>query len=409
MHYSRAARLPASSRLILPLPILAGMLVIAVGIVSAGLIMQSRSGNDTSESPAGIGVEEGPVRPAVSNSQVYDNALQKKTIQELRSFGNWLEVNNAKGFVGELGWPQSTDSTGWNQVADRWFKEAQSYDLWATAWAAGSWWGNYPMTMYGHTQGQQDLDAVFPQAEVLEKHSANALGDRRGVNVAGMEFGETVSALKPGVPGQDYFYEPESSFAFLQSRGIKTVRLPFRWERIQPVLSGPLKDAEIVAIRTILDAAKESDIKVILDLHNYGAYKTGQRTALLGDGTLTEGHLADVWLKLSETFKSHGAVLGYGIMNEPHDLPAGRYASPAKSWEAISGKVVQRLRESGDKKVVLVAGYDWSSLARWQQNHPKAWISDPAHNVRYEAHHYWDSDGSGTYPLSFQEEVSNAQ
>jgi aryl-phospho-beta-D-glucosidase BglC (GH1 family) len=249
---------------------------------------------------------------------------------------------------------------------------------------------------------------VNPQASVIEKHLSNTFGDRRGVNLAGMEFGETVSAAKPGMPGQDYFYEPETSFTFLASRGIKTIRLPFRWERIQPTLNGPLKESEVTHIRNMLDAAKQNGIKVILDLHNYGAYNTGQASSLLGGGKLTHDHLTDVWLKLSKEFKGHGAVLGYGIMNEPHDLPAGDSGSPAKNWEAASQKVVDGLRRDGDKTLVLIAGYDWSSLTRWRQNHPKAWIHDPAKNVRYEAHHYWDTDGSGFYESTFQQEIRDA-
>ena len=40
---------------------------------------------------------------------------------------------------------------------------------------------------------------------------------------------------------------------------------------------------------------------------------------------------------------------------------------------------------------------------------PRAWIDDPAGNVRYEAHHYWDADGSGTYQQSYKADVDAAE
>ena len=58
---------------------------------------------------------------------------------------------------------------------------------------------------------------------------------------------------------------------------------------------------------------------------------------------------------------------------------------------------------------MLVQGYEWAGAQRWPANHPTAWISDPANNVRYEAHHYWDRDNSGAYRKGYAAEVDNAR
>ena len=63
----------------------------------------------------------------------------------------------------------------------------------------------------------------------------------------------------------------------------------------------------------------------------------------------------------------------------------------------------------GDDRLVLVQGYEWAGAQRWPQNHPKAWISDPADNFRYEAHHYWDRNNSGAYTNGYEAEVADAQ
>lgn len=337
-------------------------------------------------------------RPLVRPAAPFANAVEKRAVNELHDFGYWLKQNEAKGFIGEFGWP--AHDAQWGAVAERWYQAADSYDLWATAWAGGSWWSNYPLGFYTRT-GKAGLDTAAPGAAIIERYAANKYGDRRGINLAGMEFGAAV----PGKAGTDYFYEPASSFAFLADRGITTVRLPFRWERVQPVLGEPLARSEIAAIRTMLDAARKHDIGVILDLHNYGAYQQGGTELKLGDGILSQDHLADVWVKLHAAFGNHSAVIGYGLMNEPHDLPSGTQITPAKNWEAASQAVVNALRSAGSKQTIMAAGYDWSSLARWSAHHPKAWIQDPANNIRYEAHHYWDKDGSGRYEQSFDQET----
>ena len=51
----------------------------------------------------------------------------------------------------------------------------------------------------------------------------------------------------------------------------------------------------------------------------------------------------------------------------------------------------------------MVAGYQWSGVQVWADQHPRAWIVDPLDNVRYEAHHYWDADHSSLYKESYAE------
>jgi hypothetical protein len=48
----------------------------------------------------------------------------------------------------------------------------------------------------------------------------------------------------------------------------------------------------------------------------------------------------------------------------------------------------------------------WSGVANWNKQHPKGWIMDRQNNILYEAHHYWDSDSSGHYCLSYDGELS---
>jgi hypothetical protein len=79
----------------------------------------------------------------------------------------------------------------------------------------------------------------------------------------------------------------------------------------------------------------------------------------------------------------------------------------AQTWERASQEAVSSIRAAGDTKLVLVPGYNWSGVRRWMTTHPAKWITDSANNIRYEAHHYWDSNASGAY-TSYATEVTKA-
>lgn len=333
------------------------------------------------------------------------NTFEKKRIDELIGFSQWLTANNAQGYIGEVGWPGNrADSDAWNTLAQKWFAVADEQRLWSSAWATGSWWGDYPLAIYNVGPSERTLRSSNKQAEVLEKKFANSMAV--GTNLAGLEFGveDGFSNKNPGKYGQTYFSESPTNIRFLKDRGVRQLRLPFRWERLQPNLSGDLSPVYVSYIRSTLDAAAENDMKVVLDLHNYGEYITPGSTYKLGTAQLPSSALSDVWMRLSAEFKDHPALLAYGIMNEPRDLRGVNGKSPAKVWELASQDTLSSLRARGDTTLIMVGGYEWSKLSRWSSNHPVGWIKDPANNFRYEAHHYWDSDASGRYQNSYEQE-----
>jgi hypothetical protein len=94
-------------------------------------------------------------------------------------------------------------------------------------------------------------------------------------------------------------------------------------------------------------------------------------------------------------------------MNEPGGLAADPKQG-AHVWEAASQEVVDAIRATGDRRTVFVGGYGSSSPGQWQDYHARAWIVDPARAVRYEAHQYFDGDGSGRYRSSLADEEAVA-
>ena len=124
----------------------------------------------------------------------------------------------------------------------------------------------------------------------------------RGVNLSGAEFAHDAAHL-PGVVDRDYRYPTANDLRFVAAHGHRMVRLPVRWERVQPALLGPLQAAELGRILETVARAAALGLRVLVDVHNYARYirsaSQGGATLVLGDGQLTDAHLVDLWSRLS--------------------------------------------------------------------------------------------------------------
>ena len=173
----------------------------------------------------------------------------------------------------------------------------------------------------------------------------------------------------PGWPIRIIRYPTAADLRFVAGRGHRMVRLPIRWERIQPTLLGPLHPAELHRLTKAIDDARSAGLKVLVDLHNYARFirsaAQGGATLVLGDGRLTNAHLVDLWSRLSGALRGRADVLGYGLMNEPHNLPGARSAvAPATtvwSFDHGTASLVGRVRRA------YLAVYDHRDHARWRR------------------------------------------
>lgn len=209
-----------------------------------------------------------------------------------------------------------------------------------------------------------------------------------GVNVAGAEFGESTL---PGTLGTTYVYQTSSTSArYFAGKGQTLVRVPFLWERVQPVAFGPLSAVDIGQLRVMLDTAASAGQVVILDLHNYGRYY-GQPLA-----RADAAKLADVWQQLAHEFRGHPAMMGYELMNEPHDLPNG-----PDGWADLAQAAADAIRSQDTQAWLLVPGYGWQGAWTWPQNNATLDVNDSAGHLLYAAHQYFDRDGSGSYGQAY--------
>lgn len=229
---------------------------------------------------------------------------------------------------------------------------------------------------------------------------------RIGVNISGAEWGER---NLPGEPGRDYVFPSRRSLDYWAAQGLTLLRVPFLWERLQPRPGGPFAGAYLELLHETVRNAAAAGVQVAFEPHNFGRYRVDGVEWIIDqrDGAgrvpVSRFDFADLWVRFAREFGAADTVWAYDLMNEPHDLGAS-------DWKAISQCAVSAVRAAGDRKTILVPGDGWSGAEWWKQrNGRRPWIDDPAANIVYEAHCYFDANRGGRYELSYEEEAARSR
>lgn len=207
-----------------------------------------------------------------------------------------------------------------------------------------------------------------------------------GVNLAGAEFN---SSKLPGVIFKDYTYPSSTELTYIAAQNANIIRLPFRWERIQPELNGALDPAELKRLQTTITQARQLGLCVLLDVHNYGTYHSKPLVTV----PLQDGFVA-LWLALAAQLGNSDYV-ALGLMNEPAHMPL-------ITWAALAKRTLAALRVAGADNLVVVGGGGWNGLHSWfneQDGSSNATafadLKDPLKRSIIEVHQYADSFYSG--------------
>ncbi|HDZ58079.1 MAG TPA: glycoside hydrolase family 5 protein [Pseudomonas xinjiangensis] len=205
-----------------------------------------------------------------------------------------------------------------------------------------------------------------------------------GLNVAGAEF---TSGTLPGVHGTHYFFPKAGYFDKWSAKGIRTVRFPIKWERLQPALNGEFDPTYAGLIDTMFTQAAQAGIDIILDVHNYGRY----RKNIIGSAEVPYSAYKNLLERIAKRWQGRSSLYAYDIMNEP-------YGSADATWPTAAQAGIDGVRRYDRQRPIYIEGQSWASAARWPQYGDRLLsLNDPIDNLVFSAHLYLDSDASGSY------------
>jgi endoglucanase len=210
-----------------------------------------------------------------------------------------------------------------------------------------------------------------------------------GVNLAGAEFGDN---NLPGTYNAHYTYPTAAEVDyFITRKGMNTVRLPFRWERLQRALNGPFDAAELGRLQSFVSYANGKGASVILDPHNYGKYYNN----VIGSSQVPIAAFSDFWTRLANLYRTNSRAI-FGLMNEPNGMST-------EAWRDAANAAIAAIRIAGATNLILVPGNGWSIAHDWHSDWygtPNSTvmlsIADSANNFAFDVHDYFDDADNPT-------------
>lgn len=209
----------------------------------------------------------------------------------------------------------------------------------------------------------------------------------QGVNISGAEW---APKKLPGRFDYDYIFPTTSELDYFASKGMKVIRIPFSWERMQPVPNGPFEEVYAARLDKVVNATTNRNMYAIVDVHNFGKY----RKQLVGvPNGFPNASYADFWTRMANRYKGNPKVM-WGIMTEP----VGK-GMTAATWRVSAQTGINAIRATGANQLILVPGAYWGSANEFVQLNGKEMlkITDPMNNFSFDIHQYIDYDGSGTH------------
>lgn len=294
-----------------------------------------------------------------------------------------------------------------------------------------------------------------------------------GTNLSGMEWAAPGTRYGTSTyPNINYTVPRTPDFSYLAAQGTTLTRLPISWEMLQPLLASSPANAAVRAgftsslqatytagdfwepyaqfIDRALNAAQAAGIKIVIDLHNYARYKdfvyqadgsvlgfvnpaddlypgyTSDNTQVRGtifalaSPTLTQSDFNAFWVKAANRWKTHPGLGGYGLMNEPNQMPAvgknfgiNAYPNPSDPtndynedytiWGTYAQAAVNAIRAVDATTPIYVGGNGWSAPINWSTLNPMFPLSGS--NLVYEFHLYLDATNGG-FRFDWDDEVA---
>lgn len=273
-----------------------------------------------------------------------------------------------------------------------------------------------------------------------------------GTNLSGMEWAKSgLRANTSSAPNLHFTVPRKADVAYLAGCGFMKNRLPIQWELLQPMLHDTVANTAAKTaignpgvfhagyeafITGVLDAHAAAGTRCIIDNHNYGRYQDfrfqpdgsvigltvppsplrpyttdavqiqSRIFSLAPGATLKIAHFTDFWTRAATKWKNHPGFGGYGLMNEPHDMPkpGGVIASNEEAikggedltiWPAFAQAAIQAIRAVDAVNPIYVAGNQYDSAMSIGTKNPGFPLTGA--NLIYEVHMYLDAFSNGAF------------
>lgn len=204
----------------------------------------------------------------------------------------------------------------------------------------------------------------------------------KGVSFTGMQY----------TPGEQWPVKAAVPY-YLGQKKMNLIRLPLRWELVQPTLGAPLDAAQVVGISDQVNRATEAGAYIVLGMHNFGRRNAKGMPYIVGETpTVSVDHFADFWRRMADIWKGNPKVI-FALMNEPHDQDDGVLIQS-------SNAAIRAIRAVGaTQQLILVNGNGWGIFG-WRagaSNYSRLGLEivDSADNFAFDVHLYFDEGSAG--------------
>lgn len=184
--------------------------------------------------------------------------------------------------------------------------------------------------------------------------------------------------------------QDEAVAKYCKERGLNTIRLAFYTRHFNNEAKNPIDIDKHIAehIDPVVAAAKAHGLYVILDAHEYfhgqiieSEARQAQKKAPWNEQAVQEW--IDAWVKVATRYKDEPYILGYELLNEPHDLPA---AVVQQNYT----RCLKAIREVDKRHIILVGTAEWSHARALEATWGTAarTVDAPFDNVVFAFHDY---------------------
>ncbi|MDR0412487.1 MAG: cellulase family glycosylhydrolase [Dysgonamonadaceae bacterium] len=273
----------------------------------------------------------------------------------------------------------------------------------------------------GTVVGAPCSDTPPPVEDPIQDSRNGTLPPRETV-MLGVNLASASGGTNPGTLGTNYRYPRHEDLYYFNAKGVKLIRLPFRWKRIQGEPDGALTVDDINAMHAVVKEAERLGMWVMPDMHDYLEYARNDTLFEVGVAGgrawrgsvnawgpwfslnytgITKEHFADAWTKLVDAFSDCSNIWGYDLMNEPKGVNIDVLRD---NYQAV----IDAIREKDTQAYIVVEGKSYASSSGWPSVSDELKnLTDPANKLIYQAHCYFDKDASGTYQSDYNTEVGN--